>query len=24
MYTHLSGGQLKEAYFRAHPRAVIR
>jgi integrase/recombinase XerD len=22
MYTHLSGEQLKEAYFRAHPRAV--
>jgi integrase/recombinase XerD len=22
MYTHLSGDQLKEAYFRAHPRAV--
>jgi integrase/recombinase XerD len=24
MYTHLSGEQLKEAYFRAHPRAVAR
>ena len=24
MYTHLSGEQLKEAYFRAHPRAVVR
>jgi integrase/recombinase XerD len=24
MYTHLSGDQLKEAYFRAHPRAVAR
>ena len=22
MYTHLSGEQLKEAYFKAHPRAV--
>jgi integrase/recombinase XerD len=22
MYTHLSGEQLKEAYFRAHPRAI--
>ncbi|MGH2981831.1 MAG: site-specific tyrosine recombinase XerD [Solirubrobacterales bacterium] len=24
MYTHLSGEQLKDAYFRAHPRAVAR
>ena len=24
MYTHLSGEQLKEVYFRAHPRAVSR
>jgi integrase/recombinase XerD len=24
MYTHLSGDQLKEVYFRAHPRAVAR
>jgi integrase/recombinase XerD len=24
VYTHLSGEQLKEAYFRAHPRAVAR
>jgi integrase/recombinase XerD len=24
MYTHLSGEQLKEAYFKAHPRAVNR
>jgi site-specific recombinase XerD len=24
MYTHLSGEQLKDAYFRAHPRAVVR
>jgi integrase/recombinase XerD len=24
VYTHLSGAQLKEAYFRAHPRAVAR
>lgn len=24
MYTHLSGEQLKEVYFRAHPRAVAR
>ena len=24
MYTHLSGEQLKEVYFRAHPRAVGR
>jgi integrase/recombinase XerD len=23
VYTHLSGEQLKEAYFRAHPRAVV-
>ena len=23
MYTHLSGEQLKEVYFRAHPRAVV-
>ena len=24
MYTHLSGAQLKEAYFKAHPRALNR
>jgi integrase/recombinase XerD len=24
MYTHLSGAQLKDVYFRAHPRAVAR
>jgi integrase/recombinase XerD len=24
LYTHLSGEQLKEAYFRAHPRAMAR
>jgi integrase/recombinase XerD len=22
VYTHLSGEQLKEAYFRSHPRAI--